>query len=75
MIVTDSALAVTQQTLVHVLASAAGLPRESRIALAFVAFFGVDALAVAADVRSQNALVHLGDRLQLRAKPVVIVYN
>lgn len=71
---TDSTLAITQQTLVHIFASA-GLPRKSRVALAFVAFLGVDALAVAADIRSQRALVHLGDRLQLRAKPVVIVYN
>lgn len=72
LIVTDSTLAITQQTLVHIFASA-GLPRKSRVALAFVAFLGVDALAVAADIRSQRALVHLGDRLQLRAKPVVIV--
>lgn len=61
LIVTDSALTVTQQTLVHVLAPAAGLPCKSRIALAFVAFFDVDALAITADVRSQGALVHLGD--------------
>lgn len=73
LIVTDSALAVTQQTLVHILASTPGLPRKSRIALAFVTFFSIDALAVAADIRSQHTLVHLGDRLQLRAKPVVIV--
>lgn len=74
-IATDSALAVIQLTLVNVLASTAGLPHETWIALAFVAFFGVDALPVAADVRPQRALVHLGERLQLRAKPVVIVYN
>lgn len=72
-IATDSALAVIQLTLVNVLASTAGLPHETWIALAFVAFFGVDALPVAADVRPQRALVHLGERLQLRAKPVVIV--
>lgn len=72
-IATDTALAVIQLTLVHVLASTAGLPREARVALALVALLGVDALPVAADVRPQRALVHLGDRLQLRAKPVVIV--
>jgi len=44
------------------------------MALAFVAFLRVDALPVAADVWSHHALVH-GERLQLRAKPVVIVYN
>lgn len=74
-VVTYSALAVIQLTLVHVLASTAGFPRETRIAFALVTLLGVDALPVAADVRPQRALVYLGDRLQLRAKPVVIVYN
>lgn len=74
-VVTDSALAVIQLTLVHVLASTARFPRETRIAFAFITLFGIDALPVAADVRPQRALVHFGDRLQLRAKPVVIVYN
>lgn len=50
-VATDSALAVIQLTLVHVLASTAGLPREARIALALVTLLGVDALPVAADVR------------------------
>lgn len=74
-VVTYSALAVIQLTFVHVLASTAGFPRETRIAFALVALLGVDALPVAADVRPQRAFVYLGDRLQLRAKPVVIVYN
>jgi len=74
-VATYSALAIIQLTLVHVLASTAGLLRETWIALAFVTLLGVDALPIAADVRPQRALVHHSDRLQLRAKPVVIVYN
>lgn len=45
------------------------------MALALVALLRVGALAVAAYVRPQRALVHLGERFQLRAKLVVILYN
>lgn len=51
-VTTDSALTVIQLTLIHILASTARLPYETRIAFAFVAFLGIDAFSIAADVRS-----------------------
>lgn len=74
-ITTDSALAVIQLTFVHVFASTAGLSRETRFAFTLIALLGIDAFPIAADVRPQRALVYLSERLQLRAKPVVIIYN
>lgn len=72
---TSTALAITQQALVDILASVS-LLRESIVTVALVSVLGVYALPVSAYVRPQRALVYLGDRLQLlQAKPVVIVYN
>lgn len=74
-ILTSTTLAISQQTLVNVLASAS-LFRESRITGALVSVLCVYTLPVSANVRSQRALVYRDDRLQLlQAKPVVIVYN
>lgn len=74
-ILTSTTLAISQQTLVNVLASAS-LLRESRITGALVSVLCVYTLPVSANVRSQRALVYRDDRLQLlQAKPVVIVYN